>query len=264
MQWEAIEVLVEAAKQCPEVKAVFLKGSLAQGTADEYSDVDFYCLVDAMQVEQFLRKRLELLEKYRPLIFHNETNFVGPQIVAVFDNGLHFDLYTVTPDAFPRVGHFRALYDPDHLLQPFAAEMTDHSLPWEQVERCFDSFSFGMLEFHAAWRRGDVTWSARLASHLAGELCLALRHRYDPSNGQLGAKRLETVLPVNVRERLRNALSFCCGDMIPHGVLMLAALMRETMEHLEAESGQRVNWQLFRFMVERLDCSQCLDGNRSG
>lgn len=255
MQWEAVEVILEAAKQCPEVKAVFLKGSLAEGTADEYSDVDFYCLVDAMHVQPFLKKRLQLLEKYRPLIFHSESNFVGPQIVAVFDNGLHFDLYTVTPDAFPRAGRFRALHDPGHLLEQFVAEMTGHSLAWEQAERCFNSFSFTMLEFHAAWCRGDITWSARLASHLAGDLGVVLRYRYDPSNAQLGTKRLESVLPVGVREQLRSALSFCCGDTIPHGVLMLAALMHETMKYLETEIGQEVNWQLFRLMIERLGCN---------
>ncbi len=257
VQWEAVEVILEAAKQCPEVQAAFLKGSLAQGTADEYSDVDFCCLVDAIQLEQFLKKRLLILEKYRPLIYHSESNFVGPQIVAVFDNGLHFDLYTVTLDTFPKVGQFQALYDPHHLLDEFVVKTIDHSLAWEQVERCFNSFSFTMLEFHAAWCRGDITWSIRLASHLAGDLGVVLRHRYDPSNAQLGTKRLELVMPISIRNQLRKALRFCCGG-IPDGVKMLASLMQETMEYLEKQSSRKVNWQLFRFMIERLDY---LDGD---
>ncbi len=254
-QWEAVEVILEAVKQCPEVRAAFLKGSLALGIADEYSDVDFYCLVDATQMQQFLKKRLQLLEKYRPLIYYSESNFVGPQIVAVFDNGLHFDLYTVTMKTFPRVGQFQVLYDPDHLLDGFMAETTDHSLTWEQVERCFNSFSFSMLEFHSAWCRGDIAWSTRLASHLAGDLGVVLRHCYDPSNAQLGTKRLESVMPVGVRDELREALRFCCGEKIPSGVNMLASLMQETMEYLEKKSGRKVNWRLFRFMVERLGCN---------
>jgi predicted nucleotidyltransferase len=252
MQLEAVETILKAVKECPEVKAAFLKGSLAKGTDDEYSDVDLYCLVDSAYLGQFLEKRLEILETYRPVIYHSESNFVGPQLVAVFDNGLHIDLYTVTLDSFPPAGQFRVLYDPDCLLDRFRAGITDHSMPWEQVVRCFHSFSFSMLEFYVAWGRGDQVWSARLASHLAGDLGIVLRCLYDPANGQLGTKRLETVLPADIRDKLRAAVRSSCGDAIPHGVLQLAALMREAMERLEAENGQTANWKLFEFMVEQI------------
>ena len=87
IQWEAVEAVLRAVKECPEVKAAFLKGSLAKGIADEYSDVDFYCLVDSADVERFLGKRMAILETYRPLIYHSESNSVGHQLVAVFDKG---------------------------------------------------------------------------------------------------------------------------------------------------------------------------------
>ena len=109
-----------------------------------------------------------------------------------------------------------------------------------------------MLEFYVAWGRGDQVWSARLASHLAGDLGIVLRCLYDPANGQLGTKRLETVLPADIRDKLRAAVRSSCGDAIPHGVLQLAALMREAMERLEAENGQTANWKLFEFMVEQI------------
>ncbi|HAF66468.1 MAG: nucleotidyltransferase domain-containing protein [Bacillota bacterium] len=257
VQWEAVETILQAVKQCPEIKAAFLKGSLAKGIADEYSDVDFYCLVDTARLEQFLKKRLEILESYRPVIYHSESDFVGPQLVAVFDNGLHFDLYTVTLEAFPRMGKFRVLYDPHGLLEQFETEVTDYSMSWEEVVRCFHGFSFTLLEFYAAWNRGDQIWSARLASHLAADLGVVLRYAYDPANARLGSKRLEDVLPVDIRDRLRAAVKSCCGDMIFQGVLKLAALMGETMERLESQeghqAGHKADWKLFKFMVERLE-----------
>ncbi|MGI6621208.1 MAG: nucleotidyltransferase domain-containing protein [Bacillota bacterium] len=253
IQWEAVEAVLRAVKECPEVKAAFLKGSLAKGIADEYSDVDFYCLVDSADVERFLGKRMAILETYRPLIYHSESNFVGPQLVAVFDNGLHFDLYTVTLESFPQAGQFRVLYDPDRILGRFKADAADHSLPYERVIGLFHSSSFTMLEFYAAWNRGDRVWSARLASHLAGDLGVVLRHLYDPANAQLGSKRLEAVLPANVRDRFREAVRLCCGDTIPSGVLRLAALMGEAMERLEAGNEPMANRKLFEFMVEKLE-----------
>lgn len=144
VQWEAVETILQAVKQCPEIKAAFLKGSLAKGIADEYSDVDFYCLVDTARLEQFLKKRLEILESYRPVIYHSESDFVGPQLVAVFDNGLHFDLYTVTLEAFPRMGKFRVLYDPHGLLEQFETEVTDYSMSGRGCQ------VFSRFQFHTA------------------------------------------------------------------------------------------------------------------
>ena len=240
MQLEAVETILKAVKECPEVKAAFLKGSLAKGTDDEYSDVDLYCLVDSAYLGQFLEKRLEILETYRPVIYHSESNFVGPQLVAVFDNGLHIDLYTVTLDSFPPAGQFRVLYDPDCLLDRFRAGITDHSMPWEQVVRCFHSFSFSMLEFYVAWGRGDQVWSARLASHLAGDLGIVWRCLYDPANGQLGTKRLETVLPADIRDKLRAAVRSSCGDAIPHGCFRSCALIRLPWKGWKLRTGRQL------------------------
>lgn len=69
-QMAAVEAVLRATLKCPEVGGVFLKGSLAKGTADEYSDVDFYCLVEPVDVSSFLRKRFDLLQSYRPMIYH--------------------------------------------------------------------------------------------------------------------------------------------------------------------------------------------------
>lgn len=250
IQDDAISAVLAEVKKCPEVKAAFIKGSLATGSGDEYSDVDFYCLVEEEGLQTFLDKRMQVLEKHRPLLYHSHSNFVGPQIVAVFDNGLHFDLYTVTPDKFPLVGEFKALYDPENLLEAYTHKTSDHSISWEQVEEHFNSFSFTMLEFNAAWQRGDVAWSSRLASHLAGDLGILLRHRYDPQNAQLGTKRLEKVLPSSTRQELREALSCCCGENTVQGVLALSMLVADTTRHLEGRHKRQVTWALFTYMTK--------------
>ena len=166
IQWEAVEAVLRAVKECPEVKAAFLKGSLAKGIADEYSDVDFYCLVDSADVERFLGKRMAILETYRPLIYHSESNFVGPQLVAVFDNGLHFDLYTVTLESFPQAGQFRVPYDPDRILGRFKADAADHSLPYERVigffitsvSPCWSLTQLGIASTGCGLQGWQATW----------------------------------------------------------------------------------------------------------
>lgn len=247
-QWRAVEALLEAAIQCPEVRAVFIKGSLAYGTADEYSDVDFYCLVDDCEVDSFLPKRLALLERYRPLLYTSTANYVGPQVIAVFDNGLHFDLYTVTLSTFPLVGSFKVLHDPENILAALNPLLKDHSTSMGQVAESFSEFSFTLLEFLAAWRRQDLVWSYRLASHLVGNLGLVLRYRFDHSNSLLGLKRLEKVLPKQLKERLRRAIAECHGVRLPQGVAELCLIMEGVAIELEQKNKLDLSWPLFRLM----------------
>jgi predicted nucleotidyltransferase len=95
-QNEAIRVVSQALIKDSAVRAVFLKGSHARGEEDAFSDVDMYCLLNCDLMEGFLERRISYLENYRKLIYWSESDFVGPQIVGFFEDGLHFDLYTVT------------------------------------------------------------------------------------------------------------------------------------------------------------------------
>ena len=64
-----IAFLLEELKSYKGVKAMYLKGSLASGTDDEYSDVDFYCLVEEEYYESLLQKRQEILSMFRPIVY---------------------------------------------------------------------------------------------------------------------------------------------------------------------------------------------------
>lgn len=260
-QQPAVQAVLAAAIACPEVKAVFLKGSLAKGISDEHSDVDFYCLVESEQLSSFLDKRLSLLERYRPVIYHSESNFVGPQIVAVFDDGLHFDLYAVTEETFPLVGAFQALHDPGGLLGKFSALTKDHGISSTELITTFHEFSFTLLEFLAAWQRQDLVWAHRLTSHLAGDLGVVLRYRHDRGNARLGSKRLEQVLPQNEQRELRGAL-LDSGRNLPGAVIAMSKLLQEAMLALEAEQTLDLDWRLFRLMTERI--GECCTGYVNG
>lgn len=251
-RWDAVKSVLAEVKGQPEVLAAFLKGSLAEGIDDDWSDVDFYCLVDPARMAEFLSKRLAILQAYRPLLYWSESNFVGPQIVAVFEDGLHFDLYTVTEESFPLVGGFHPLYDPQQRLNRFRPLGQDLSLTRAETERYFHEFAFVLLEFEAAWQRKDIPWAIRLASHLGGDLAVILRHIYEPTKARLGYKRLSNVLPPELTMQLETALRQSTGDVTPHGVLALSHLMEAAIRQIEEEQALELNWDMFRFWQQRI------------
>lgn len=69
---------------------------MGRGEHDAFSDVDLYVLVREEEKVAFLEDRLKHLQAYREIVFHEDIFIIAPQIIAVYDNLLHVDFYTVT------------------------------------------------------------------------------------------------------------------------------------------------------------------------
>ncbi|WP_459848988.1 NUDIX domain-containing protein [Fusibacter bizertensis] len=249
-QWEAIRQVSEALKSDSAVRAIFLKGSLARGEADEHSDVDLYCLVYEAQRDDFLKRRMDYLLKYRPTVFSEEVYFVAPQIVAVFDNALHFDLYTVTEETIKATDQIKVIYDPEDLLRHYTAQ--HYPVTEDALREHIDSFTFNLLEFEAAYERGDLIWASRLASHMTGTLSIILRHLYDAENAQLGMKRLSEKLDQDMRKKLTLAVDSIGPSELPKGVILLIDIVDELIPRLPRGVQNNIHIDFYHLMSERM------------
>lgn len=249
-QIEAVERICEVLKDDDAVRAIFLKGSIARNELDDYSDVDFYCIVKEDKLDEFLMRRIGYLEQYRPIIYWSEANFVGPQIVAVFDNGLHFDLYTVTFDTLKKTDAIKVLYDPEGLLADYNPEPL--TISDKEVVEFFNGFTFSLLEFEAAYCRNDLIWAARLASHLSGDLSIILRYLYDKDNAKLGFKRLYKSLDSDMYDKMVSAMDLLGPSSLPKGVVKLIEIAEELIDELPEEISNKVNMTFFNYMSNKI------------
>lgn len=245
-----IEVLLPILKEAPGVEAIFLKGSHAKGVADAYSDIDLYCVVKAQAVQDFLKARIHYLEAYQPLLYWSEANFVGPQIVAVYENHLHIDLYTVTRETLPTVDKALPLWDPEAILKDYQERAL--SLTPDSLVKHYHEFSFTCLEFYTAYKRGDLIWASRLTSHMSGNLAFVLRHLYDPNYAQLGFKRLEGKLPKPLAHALKQALDQCGPHALPRGAQDLVTIATSLLESLPQATQDQINLRFFKEMATKI------------
>lgn len=250
IQQEAIDCITKLILETKHVKYIFLKGSIARGEQDQYSDVDYYCIVDEEYYSEFLEKRIQFMEGYRKLIYYSESNFVGPQIVGVFDNGLHFDLYTLVD--VPKYGTdaIKVIYDKDGQLNDYLRIKNEPDE--EQIATHFHEFTFSLLEFEAAYCRGDLIWSARLGSHLLGDLSLILSYLYDSDKPFIGMKRLSKKLPIEIYEKVIEANNLLTPRDILEGILCLIGLADTIYEKLNDKHKSKININFFRFMKARI------------
>jgi predicted nucleotidyltransferase len=115
---KALHAVVESLKTDDLVEAIFLKGSMARKEHDNYSDIDLYCLVSDENVEPFLPNRIKHLESYKKLLFVDDIYIIAPQILAVYVDLVHIDLFTVTLENIIAKDKIEILYDPK--LTPFS------------------------------------------------------------------------------------------------------------------------------------------------
>jgi predicted nucleotidyltransferase len=250
-RYDAIKIVSDSILKDGLVEALFLKGSIARNEDDYFSDVDMYALVSLEKESSFLDKRIEYLKSYMPLIYWSESNFVGPQIVGVFENALHFDLYTVKIDNFPQTDDIQVIFDKNEILKSYKKKSL--SINTSDVALEFDEFTFSLLELEIAYCRGDIIWAVRLASVLTGHLSLILRYIYDKENSRLGTKRLYKYMPKELMEEYIDILNYLTPAFMRIGINKLINFANCILNKLPNEIQKQINISFFNMMKKRLE-----------
>lgn len=250
IQYEAINIITKTILENSYIRCIFIKGSIAREEYDQYSDIDYYCIVDEEYYSEFLSKRTQFMESYKKLIYFSESNFVGPQIVGVFDNGLHFDLYTLIE--VPKYGTdaIKIIYDREGLLNGYKRIKNEPSD--NQIVIYFNEFTFRLLEFEAAYLRKDLIWASKLGSHLLRDLSLILSYMYDSDKPYLGMKRLSNKLPKDIYNRIIKANNMITPNNILLGVQSLIELADIIYRELNSNCKRKINMVFYNFMKNKI------------
>ncbi|WP_286180668.1 nucleotidyltransferase domain-containing protein [Bacillus sp. ISL-37] len=191
---DALEVLSNSLKQDKRVQAIFVKGSLGRGEQDQHSDLDLYCLVEEKDLDGFLQSRIHHLESYGKLLFHDDIFIVAPQILALYENMLHVDLFTVTEKTFIEKDFFKVIYDPANLLEKHK-NTQNLRLSADEFQDAVDDIAWFLFQYKKSAARGNDLWSVNMLNQVMSHLSRVLLHRYKPERAQLGLKTVETSLP---------------------------------------------------------------------
>ena len=190
----AIKKIYASLKEDSLVQAIFLKGSMGRNEHDEHSDVDLYCLVNKEEEKQFLSKRLKHLQAYRDIIFKDDIFIIAPQMIVVFDDLLHIDLFTVTRESFAGKDFFKVLYDPHHIMDEFV-HTQGLTLTMDEYRDDVMDVAWFLFQYKKSAARGNDIWSVRMLTNVVHHLARVLLVRYVPERAQLGLKIIEQSLP---------------------------------------------------------------------
>ncbi|EGA91334.1 DNA polymerase beta subunit [Planococcus donghaensis MPA1U2] len=234
----AVQQITESLIKSPYVRAVFLKGSMGRNEHDEHSDIDLYCLVDSEHEELFLKERLAHLEAYRPVLFQDDIFIIAPQLIVVFDNLLHIDLFTVTIESFSTKDFFKVVYDPENLLDQFVASQNLELSKEEYTDHVIDVAWF-LFQYRKASGRGNDVWAAKMLSHVLEHLARVLLYRYAPHRAQLGLKTISHSLPDMVFSEIESSSNLMTPKNHAQAASRLRQLIAEEAKWIDNHVAER-------------------------
>ena len=195
------------------ISSAFLKGSIANGKSDEYSDIDLYCVTEKKTIGELKSFRNHIINNFRDILYTENVNFGLDQIIVIFDNDLHLDFYIT--DSPPTEGYapIFILYDKKGELQKYILKHPKNNI--DGAIQYYNESVYTLHELLIALKRNDQLWSMRLISHMIAYLSLVLCYKYNSGNGILHMKNLYYTLPKKEKEQIDEILKFAIPSNIP-------------------------------------------------
>lgn len=195
-QENALKKIVDSLKEDSSVRSIFLKGSMGRNEHDQHSDIDLYCLVEEEDAEHFLTRRLSHLKAYKEIIFFDDIFIIAPQVIAIYEDWLHVDLFTVTEKTFQNKDYFTVLYDPDNLMNSYESDQKLTLSENEFKDHIIDVAWF-LFQYKKAMERGNPTWAPEMLRHVMRHFSSVMLYGYAKDRSQLGLKTIHTHLPLD-------------------------------------------------------------------
>lgn len=185
--YKAIEILSKQIIHEGLCDAIILKGSIGRGDDDEFSDVDMYLIVDETKIDQVMIKRRSYLESYKEIVYLSEANFGLQQLIAIFVDGLHVDLYVATQEQLLHTDPIKVYYDPKGIFVNYTWQRDEFSV--DEIVRCFEETLYYFVEADSAYLRKNYAWTACIMDSSIANAAVLLRYSYDKIFTFLGLKK---------------------------------------------------------------------------
>ena len=233
-----IQKFERIAREDPRILSAFLGGSLADGTEDDFSDIDIYYILDEQSYSDFPSQMRTRLSEMGPLVFlEQHNNFGFDLILFIFQNGVKGELGLGTTKNLKTLhaGPYKVLVDKKGLLDgfvfPFQSSLEGKDLQ-EYVEKQLRWYWYWYYVFLSAVARGRL-WSAFTQLQQMREYAfklIVLAHHPQKIPGQ----RFERTVPRLVRDELGNASlpQYTRSSMIASADAMTEILKREIKQLL--------------------------------
>ncbi|MEE9615658.1 MAG: aminoglycoside 6-adenylyltransferase [Anaerolineae bacterium] len=236
---EAVERFRALCQADPRIVAAFVGGSLATGTADEYSDIDVYLIVADEAYASFFADRAAFMRQLGDPVFLEDFDGFGfDMVLFIFEDGIKGELALAKASSFLHIhgGAYRVLVDETGLLKGVTFPIERVPVE-EQRQNLIEHLKFfwrGFLVMSQALGRGNLLSAATYLEGVRRRLVSVCRLAVDFQDGG-GHPRLEAMLPSHLQEALCGAFPLVEREAMVEAARRMADLFQQVARPLAAQ-----------------------------
>ncbi len=243
-QYDAVESISKAIIAENLIDAIFLKGSLARSSEDEFSNIDLYCIVADSYFDLFIDGQLGLLATYDKIVFSKSRLQGHHQTICIYSNGVILNLNTIKLEQLTEEDDVAVIHDPKGLLSNYQKKIQTYNP--KEVGSLIDDYLLLSLEFYSAYQRKDTLYSFWLINNLFYELGTLLRIKYDSEYAKLGLKQFELV--DKIRDDYYEIAARLRITSILEAAKMIYVLFDKYINNIPLLFAEYINFDFYQFV----------------
>ena len=251
----ALDSFRSAAQADPRVVAAFVGGSLAVGSADQYSDLDLYVILADEHYDSFFAERVAFVRQLgQPVLLQDFNGFGFDMIVFMFENGVKGELGLARASRFLHIhgGPYRVLVDKAALLEgvTFPGERVPYEQQRSNLEQMLQAFWRDLDLATGALGRGHLLSAMAYLEELRRKLVRVCRIRLDFADGG-DHPRPEALLTPSALEQLERTYPHLQRDEMLAALRACVQLFQQVARPMAAAHGIA-----YPTALEQVACSQ--------
>jgi predicted nucleotidyltransferase len=263
---EAIERFRAASQADPRIVAAFVGGSLAAGTADEYSDLDLYLITPDEEYANFFAGRAAFMRQLgEPVLLEDFDGFGFDMVLFIFEDGIKGELALAKASGFLHIhdGPYRVLVDKIGLLKgvTFPVEQVPVEDQRCNLERLIKSFWRHLYLLTGALGRCWLLSAAGYFEGMRRQLLQVCRLSVDFADSG-GHPSLETLLPAQLVAALSRTFFPLEREEIVSAAWEAVGLFQQVAKPLARAQGIPYPERLERVVLTRFETMSQTEVNR--
>jgi len=254
-----LDRFITVCQEDDRIRAAFLGGSFASGTADRYSDLDLFLIITDPDYDDFISQRETWIQQFGKPGLSEDFDYPGILLV-LFEDGTDVDFIFGKVSRFLdfHKGPHTVLVDKDHILAgvSFPGYDADAAGQMEKLRRSIYWFWHDFVHFLTAMRRGQIWWAQGQLEALR-QYCVNLaRLEYNFLDDGAGGEpyfKIERALPVERLKPLEATFGPMDKETLLKSSLVLLRFYREHAMMLAQAHGMSYPDVLERVLGEQLE-----------
>jgi hypothetical protein len=258
---EVLERFRHIAEADSRIVAAFLGGSLAAGTADTYSDIDIYFVIDPPAYDGLRSEVASMLKDFGPLVFFDQHSDFGFDLfLFMFKNGVKGELGLGTTRNLKdmHIGPFKILIDKTGLLSkmdfPLPRPLSGKSLQ-EYVEKQLRWYWYWYAQLLTSCARNRL-WSAELALSTMRERAFTLLKLAFQPNHHPEGMRFEPSIPASLQTELGRTLASYSPTSFRSCARTLTKIVKNEIRSVLAASDAKYPSELEKMILSKSQATE--------